>query len=123
MGRKIKINSLPKLLNWIDNSKICFVTEKDEDCFTIQAPNDATWQIQFDKNSNIDNIISKTIEQLEEFEADEIFTELWNAEFAKHNNFSPLRFITMLKKDEETFRNLADKLREHFGNHYWFCAN
>lgn len=106
-----KIENLQQLFDWIENNN-CRVFDKEEANFTIEAPNNATWQIQFEKDDEIVDIISKIIEQLEEFDADERFTEWWSADFAKHNGFTPLQFITMLKEDEETFRYLARELRK-----------
>ena len=114
MKQQIEINSLQDLFNWIDSSKRCYVVEKYDDCFTIQAPNNATWQIQFDKNDEIDDIISKTIEQLEDFDADERFTDFWSREFAERNGFRPSQFIRMLQEDEASFEELAMELRFHF---------
>ena len=112
MEQKVEITNLQELIDWIDNSKICYVDEIGEDYFVIEAPNNATWQIQFEKKDNIEDIIYKAKEQLEEFDADEKFTDLWNANFAKHNGFTPLQFITMLKEDEASFKELARELRE-----------
>ena len=86
--------------------------DKAEDYFFLEAPNNATWQIQFKEDDEIEDIISKTIEQLEAFDADDEFTRLWSADFAKHNAFTPLQFITMLKKDENTFGYLARELKK-----------
>jgi hypothetical protein len=112
MEQKNNITSLQELIDWIENSGDFNVFDKEDDCFTIEAPNNATWQIQFEKDDDIREIIYKAIDQLEEFDADESFTEYWNFEFAKQNGFTPLSFITMLKKDEKGFRELADRLRE-----------
>jgi hypothetical protein len=106
----IKVDNIQQLLDLIDDSEICHISEKAGDYFIINAPNNATWQILFEENDKIENIILKTIEQLKEFDADERFTEYWSKEFAKHNGFTPLQFITMLKKDEEMFRHLAKEL-------------
>jgi len=112
MGQKTEINSLQELIDWIDNSKICCFEEISEEYFIIEAPDNATRQIQFKKDDEIDDIILKTIEQLEEFDADNEFMELWSVDFAKHNHFKPSQFIRMLQEDEETFKGLAYKLRE-----------
>jgi hypothetical protein len=108
---KEKIENLQQFFDWVENSD-CRVFDKEDDNFTIEAPNNTTWQIQFEEDNEIEGIISKTIEQLEEFDADERFTEFWCADFAKHNGFTPLQFINMLKEDEETFRYLARELRK-----------
>jgi hypothetical protein len=112
MEQKNEINNLQELLDWIEEEKSCCIEEKGEDYFVIEAPNNATWQIRFEREDKIEDIIYKAIEQLEEFDADEKFTDYWNEEFAKHNGFTPLQFITMLKEDEETFRSLAYKLKK-----------
>jgi len=111
MEQKIEIKNLQQLFDWIDSSKTCYVTETDEDYFVIEAPNNATWQIQFEKEDDIDDIIYKTKEQLEEFDADERFTDFWSKEFAEHNHFSPSQFIKMLQEDEASFKELAYKLK------------
>lgn len=106
MEDKIKIKNLQELIDWIDNSRICCIEETDEDYFVVEAPNNATCQIEFDKNDGIDNIISKTIEQLEDFDADEKFADWWH----KDIGFKPSQFITMLQEDEESFKELAREL-------------
>jgi len=111
MEQKVKIGNLEQLFDWIESNN-CYVFDKAKDYFFVEAPNNAGWQIQFEKDDDIENIISKTIEQLEEFDADEKFTEYWSADFAKHNAFTPLQFITMLKKDENTFGYLARELKK-----------
>jgi hypothetical protein len=64
-------------------------------------------------NDNISDIISDTARQLEEFDADEQFMELWSKEFAEHNHFSPSQFIRMLQEDEKSFRGVAYMLRDY----------
>jgi len=110
MEQKIEFSNLQELLDWIDNSKGFCIEETDEDYFVIEAPNNATWQIQFEKGDNIDSIISKTIMQLEEFDADNEFMELWSVDFAKRNHFKPSQFLKMLQEDEASFKELAEKL-------------
>jgi hypothetical protein len=110
MEQKNKITSLQELIDWIDNSNVCNITEKDEDYFLVEAPNNADVYVRYDEDDEIEDIISKTIETLRDFDADKRFTEYWNFEFAKQNGFTPLSFITMLKEDEESFRELAGKL-------------
>ncbi|GHT66183.1 hypothetical protein FACS189452_01630 [Bacteroidia bacterium] len=112
MEQKNKITSLQKFFDWIDNNSSCYVSDKSENSFDIYAPNDAVWQINYENEDEISDIISKTISQLQDFDADEQFMELWSVDFANHNHFSPSQFIKMLQEDEETFRELARKLRE-----------
>jgi hypothetical protein len=112
MKTKDNIASLQELIDWIDNNTNCAVFDIEDDNFTVSAPNNAPWQIIFDKDDDVNEIISKAIEQLEEFDADERFTEWWSADFAKHNGFTPRQFIDMLKEDEEIFRELARELEE-----------
>ena len=110
MEQKIEFDNLQELLDWIDNSQSCRVEETGEDYFVIEAPNNATWQIQYEKGDNIDRIISKTIMQLEKFDADDEFMELWSVDFAKRNQFKPSQFLKMLQEDEASFKELAEKL-------------
>jgi len=112
MEQKSKTTDLQWLLEFIENSGNFRVFDKEEDNFTIEAPNNATWQIQFEKDSEVNEIVSKTIKQLEEFDADERFTEWWSADFAKHNGFTPSQFIRMLQEDEASFKELAMRLRK-----------
>jgi len=49
MGQEIEINNLQELSDWIENNNF-HIFDKEEDNFTIEAPNNATWQIQFDKD-------------------------------------------------------------------------
>jgi len=112
MKQKTKITSLRELIDWICNNSDCTVFGIEEDNFTVEAPNNATWQIQFKTDDDIDAIISKTICQLEEFDADNEFTELWNVDFANHNHFKPSQFIKMLQEDEATFKELAGELAD-----------
>jgi hypothetical protein len=112
MEQKEKITSLQKLIDWIDNSNICHVTEQGDDYFLVEASNNADVHVWVKENDNINDIISDTARQLEEFDADERFMELWSKEFAEHNHFSPSQFIKMLQEDEKTFRDVAYRLRD-----------
>ena len=111
MEQKTKINTLQELFDWINNSKQCHIVENDKDYFIIQAPNNATWQIQFNKKDEIEDIIYDTIKQLKKFDADDEFTDLWSREFAERNGFRPGQFIRMLQEDEASFEELAMELR------------
>jgi hypothetical protein len=110
MEQKIEIKNLQELFDWIDDSKICCLSEKEDDYFRIEAPNNADVFVNLEKGDDIDEIISRTIEQLENFDADERFTELWSKEFAGHNHFKPSQFLKMLQEDEASFKELAGKL-------------
>jgi hypothetical protein len=111
MEQKNNITTLQKLFDWIDNTSSCYVSDKSEDYFDIYAPNDTVWQIQYAREDEIEDIISKTISQLQNFDADECFEELWEPSFVSQNHFKPSQFIKMLQEDEETFRELAGELR------------
>jgi len=110
MEQKIEITNLQKLIDWIDSSENCFVSEQEKDYFNIEAPNNADVFVNIEKDDNIDDIISRTIERLQDFDADERFTELWSKEFAKQNGFRPRHFIDMLEEDETSFNELAREL-------------
>ena len=112
MENKKQNTSLQGFFDFIENSKNFRVFDKENDNFTIEAPNQAVWQIQYEIKDKIDTIVFKTIEQLEEFNADERFTEWWSIDFAERNHFKPSQFITMLKEDEASFKELARELRK-----------
>ena len=107
-----KITCLNELFEWIDNSDICCVSEKGDDYFYIETPNDGDVFISVEKDGNIDSIISCTIELLQNFDADERFTELWSKDFAKRNQFKPSQFLKMLQENEASFKELAEKLED-----------
>ncbi len=107
-----KINYLTELFDSIDSSNICCISEREDDYFCIEAPNNADVFINLEKKDDIDNIISCTIEQLRDFDADERFMELWSREFAEHNHFTPSQFLNMLQEDEASFKELAEKLED-----------
>jgi hypothetical protein len=115
MEQKNKITSVQELIDWIDNEDVCHVTEQDKNCFRVEAPNNADVHIWVKVNDNINDIISDTAKQLEAFDADERFMELWSKEFAEHNHFLPSHFIRMLQEDEESFSGVAYRLRDFFG--------
>jgi len=115
MEQKTKITSLQELIDWFNDTDSCYISEQYDDGFVIATIDNSTLcYIDFNPNNSINDIIYETIKKLENFDADDYFTELWSFEFAKLNNFTPLQFITMLKEDEEYFRWLAQKLREEY---------
>ncbi|MDR2147270.1 MAG: hypothetical protein LBE91_12505 [Tannerella sp.] len=106
-----KIENLQQLFDWIDNSKICCVSEKEDDYFCIEASNNADVFINIETEDAIDDIVFCTIERLQDFNADERFMELWSKEFAERNHFRPSQFLKMLQEDEASFKELAGRLR------------
>jgi hypothetical protein len=113
MEQKTKITSLQELIDWFNDTDSCYISEQYDDGFVIATIDNSTlWQIDFNPNDSINDIIYETIKKLENFDADDYFTELWSFEFAKLNNFTPLQFITMLKDDEATFKELAENLAD-----------
>jgi len=107
-----KISCLTEFIEWIDNSKTCCVSEQEDDYFYIEAPNNADMFINIEKDDNVDDIISRTIERLQYFDADERFMDLWSKDFAEHNHFLPSQFIRMLQEDEASFKELAGELKK-----------
>ena len=107
---RLRIENLQQLFEWIDNSKICCTQEQEDDYFYIEAPNNADVFISIETNDDIDDILTRTIEMLQNFDADERFMELWSVDFAKHNHFKPSQFIKMLQEDEASFKELAVEL-------------
>jgi hypothetical protein len=112
MEQKNRITSLQELIDWIDSGKNCCISEQDDNYFCIEAPNNADISVNIEENDSIEDIVARTIEYLLDFDADERFTELWSADFAKHNGFSPSQFLRMLQEDEASFRKLADNLEK-----------
>ena len=106
-----KITCLKELIEWIDNSKVCCVSEQGDNYFYIETPNDGDIFINIETDDNIDDILYSTIELLENFSADERFMELWSKDFSERNHFKPSQFIRMLQEDEASFRELARELR------------
>ena len=112
MEQKTEINNLQELFDWIDNSKICYILEQEDDYFRIEAPKNADVFINLETDDDIDDILYRTIELLERLDADERFMELWSKDFAEHNHFSPSQFIRMLQEDEASLKELAGELRK-----------
>ncbi len=112
MQHKTEIENLQQLFDWINNSKQCYVVEEEKDFFQISAPNNAEIFVNIEKEDEIDDIISRTIERLQDFDTDERFMELWSKDFANHNHFKPSQFLKMLQEDEASFKELARKLED-----------
>jgi hypothetical protein len=112
MEQKTKITCLQDLLDWINNSNTCVVTETGDDYFIVEASNNADVYVHYEEYYEIEDIVKKAIESFYDFDADERFTELWSKEFADHNHLLPIQFIKMLQEDEESFGELAGELRE-----------
>jgi hypothetical protein len=112
MKKNAKITCLQELLDWINNSNTCHITEHDTDYFIVEAPNNADIYVRFEKYDDIEKIVKKTIEKLYNFDADERFMELWSVKFANQNHFLPSHFIKMLQEDEASLKELAGELRE-----------
>ena len=105
-----KIENIEQLIEWFEDFPECGVYDIEDDSFSLQAPNDATWQIQFNINDDIETIIEKAIDQLRDFDAEERFNVCWCKEFREQNPFRPRQFLDMLEADEEFFNTLAANL-------------
>jgi len=105
MEQKIEINTLKELFNWIKSNNQCSVTESGDDFFRITTSYNTNIFVDIEENDEIQDIICRTIEKLNDFDVDEYFIDEWD------NKFSPSQFIRMLQEDEETFQELAGKLR------------
>ena len=111
MEQETQITNIEELIDWITFTHRCFSVDIEDNGLYIQAPNNAGIFISIEKDDDIDDIISRTIERFEDFDTDEQFMELWSKDFAEHNHFKPSQFIRMLQEDEKSFHNLAKKLR------------
>jgi hypothetical protein len=107
-----KINSLNDLLEWFEKQDCAGVLETGDDYFILECPNDAAITVDYNTDDSIDEIIDKTIERFEYFDADEEFAEVWCQEFAAHNHFSPRQFINMLSADEQFLHEMAYMFRK-----------
>ena len=107
-----KITCLTEFIEWIDNSKTCCVSERGDNYFYIETPNDGDIFINLETDDDIEDILCRTIELLGNFNADERFMELWSKDFAERNHFKPSQFIRMLQEDEASFKELARELRK-----------
>ena len=111
MEQKKQITNIEELVDWITSIHCCFDIDIEDNGLYIQAPNNADVFINFEKNDDIGDILCRTIELLENFDADERFMELWSKDFAERNNFKPSQFIRILQEDEASFKELAEELR------------
>jgi hypothetical protein len=112
MEQKKQITNVEELVDWITTAHHCFSVDIEDNGLYVQAPNSSDVFVSIAENDEINDILSRTIERFDDFDADEQFMELWNADFAKDNGFTPSQFIKMLQEDEASLRELADKLRE-----------
>ena len=110
MEQKTEITNIEHLMDWITSVHCCFGVDIEDNGLYIQAPNNADVFVNIEKADDIDEIISRTIERFEDFDADEQFMELWSKEFAEHNHFTPSQFVRMLQEDEASFKELAREL-------------
>jgi hypothetical protein len=101
MEQKQRINDLQELYDYIESEEHFRIFDKDENSFIIQSLRyNTTWQIKYEVDYEIKRIISQTIEQLNDFDIDERFIELWDRDFP----YSPSQFLRMLQEDEEDLK-------------------
>ncbi|GHT18519.1 hypothetical protein FACS1894189_6520 [Planctomycetales bacterium] len=112
MKKSNEIQNVKELLEWIAAHSNFGVMDEGENYFYVQCPRDTSVSVRFENEDDINEIIFKTIERFEDFDADDEFTELWSHEFAEHNHFTPSRFLTMLQSDEKDLHELALELRQ-----------
>jgi hypothetical protein len=110
-----KITNVNELADWIYNNSNVDSPNVESNSIYIQGACDSSVTIDFEIDDTIDEIISKAINTLESFDADNEFMELWSVDFAKHNHFKPSQFIRMLQEDEASFKGLAEKMRKLTG--------
>ena len=106
-----KITNTQELYEWIisHNNFNGYISENE---VFIQAPYDSSSSINIEEIDDINTIILKVAEELEDFSADNEFDELWSREFGKENNFTPSEFMRALMSDEQALLELAKELRE-----------
>lgn len=93
------------------NAELC--TQDGNVIVTVEAPNNATISVWVEMNEDADHdelpelIKSEIASAMYGFDVDDEFTELWSAEFGKHNGFTPSQFLRMLTEDQEFFVETA----------------
>jgi len=107
-----EITNIKELADWIYNNGDVSCPHIDDNSIYFQGTWNSSITIDFETSETIDDIISKTINTLETFDADNEFMELWNTDFAKRNQFKPSQFLKMLQEDEASFKELAGKLED-----------
>lgn len=81
---------------------------------TVEAPNHATIGVAVPNRTDRIGLARRLAYEMDSFDADEEFDELWSKEFAGRNHFTPSGFLRMLEEDQEYFDKTADALRgEH----------
>ena len=78
---------------------------------TVEGPNNSTRQISIDGAQTMDDVRSMVADELDYFDADEEFDELWSREFGHHNGFTPSVFLDTLISDEKYFELTARNIR------------
>jgi hypothetical protein len=107
MKQKQEITSLQELFDWIEKNSLCIITEKNKNFFYIATPLNTDVFIGIEDEDSLEDILYKTIKNLEDFDVDERFIDLWDKDL-----YSPSIFLRMLQEDEVRFQELADKLRK-----------
>lgn len=114
MRKSDKFRCIDDLLSWLESQPRFGILERGDDYFTVDCPYDSAITVHYTHDDDIDDIIDKTIERFEDFDADEEFTELWSREFSEENHITPRQFITMLSNDEKTLHDIAYTLKTRF---------
>ena len=95
----------------LDHGNSEVFVQNDEIYMVVEAPNNATMGYSVPEGSTMEDVYELNIAHMEDFDADDEFTEMWSREFGEHNGFSPSGFLEMLQEDEEYFRKTAKQLR------------
>lgn len=88
----------------------------DEGCqMTVEAPNHATVTVNIsfdstDEGNEKATMLNEIADEINDFNTDDEFDEMWSYEFGKHNNFRPSQFFRMLLEDEDYFDQCSEKM-------------
>jgi len=107
----MKIKNVEELIKWITSHSGFDFVEREYHYFTIQCPELSLFRVNYKKDDNIWEILMKTLEILDDFDADREFNSMWE-DVCPHNNFTPSQFLRMLMLDEESLHELAKELRQ-----------
>ncbi|MHA3723747.1 hypothetical protein ACXR2T_07695 [Leucobacter sp. HY1910] len=87
---------------------------EDGDFMTVEAPNHATWRVDtdgFEDGGTMGDLKATIAQDLDDFDPDEQFDEIWSPEFGEHNGFTPRQFLDGLREDKAFFEHAAMRLR------------
>src|SRR5699024_7634795 len=95
-----------------NNAENYYNFETDEQIVTLEAPNHATFTIQHKMNTGntIGDFRQRIVNEMQEFNAEDEFNEIWSNDFGNKNNMTASEFYIKLKSDETYFRSRSEDI-------------